>query len=68
MVDLVVEIGLFMGSFRTTMIFTPELRLITRDPEYESYLTFFFESKYFIYTVRNVHSRETEQHYLNIVM
>ena len=50
------------------MIFTPELRRITRDPEYESYLTFFFESKHFIYTVRNVHSRETEQHYLNIVM
>ena len=29
---------------------------------------FFFESKHFIYSVRNVHSRETEQHYLNIVM
>ena len=29
---------------------------------------FFFESKQFIYSVRNVHSRETEQHYLNIVM
>ena len=31
-------------------------------------ITFFFESKHFIYSVRNVHSRETEQHYLNIVM
>ena len=29
---------------------------------------FFFESKHFIYSVRNVHSKETEQHYLNIVM
>ena len=29
---------------------------------------FFFESKHFIYSVRNVHSLETEQHYLNIVM
>ena len=28
----------------------------------------FFESEYFIYSVRNIHSRETEQHYLNIVM
>ena len=28
----------------------------------------FFESKHFIYSVRNVHSRETEQHYLNILM
>ena len=27
-----------------------------------------FESKYFIYIVRSVQSRETEQHYLNIVM
>ena len=31
-------------------------------------LLIFFESKQFIYSVRNVHSRETEQHYLNIVM
>ena len=31
-------------------------------------LYIFFESKHFIYSVRNVHSRETEQHYLNIVM
>ena len=31
-------------------------------------ITFFFESKHFIYSVCNVHSRETEQHYLNIVM
>ena len=29
---------------------------------------FFFESKHFIYSLRNVHSRETEQHYLNIFM
>ena len=29
---------------------------------------FFFESKHFIYSVRNVHNRETEQHYLNIVI
>ena len=29
---------------------------------------FFFESEQFTYSVRNVHSRETEQHYLNIVM
>ena len=28
----------------------------------------FFESKHFIYSVRNAHSRETKQHYLNIVM
>ena len=28
----------------------------------------FFESNYFICSVRNVHSRETEQYYLNIVM
>ena len=28
----------------------------------------FFESTHFIYIVRNVHSRETERHYLNIVM
>ena len=30
--------------------------------------TFFCESKQLIYSVRNVQSRETEQHYLNIVM
>ena len=38
------------------------------NPRVQSHSYFFFESKHFIYSVRNVHSRETEQHYLNIVM
>ena len=38
------------------------------DEAYHRYTFFFFESEQFIYSVRNVHSRETEQHYLNIVM
>ena len=34
----------------------------------DRYYLFFFESKHFIYSFRNVHNGETEQHYLNIVM
>ena len=30
-------------------------------------LCVFFKSNHFIHSVRNVHNRETEQHYLNIV-
>ena len=40
---------------------------ISTMPIAHSSAQFFFESKHFIYIVRNFHSRETEQHFLNIV-
>ena len=48
----------------------PRLRSLCRleSVDVRRVIIFFFESKHFIYSVRNVHNRETEQHYLNIVI
>ena len=41
--------------------------VISRDVTFDK-STNFFESKYYIYSISNIHMRETEQYYLNIVM